>query len=136
MMACKILHPQLRAFACSIPQELVDCDREKNMGCSGGLMDDAFEFIEKNGGIDTEEDYSYWSGMGFGLWCQRRKQHDRCGAVHPVLLQTPSACCGCSVQSSLAGCGCVLLASCDACAFLSTGCRPACLQRLPVLCRT
>ncbi|XP_031125274.1 vignain-like [Ipomoea triloba] len=39
-------------------QELVDCEKD-NEGCNGGLMENAFEFIEKEGGITTEILYPY-----------------------------------------------------------------------------
>ncbi|KAI3970379.1 hypothetical protein MKX01_024026 [Papaver californicum] len=40
-------------------QELVDCDNSENQGCNGGLMEIAFEYITKNGGITTETNYPY-----------------------------------------------------------------------------
>lgn len=39
-------------------QELVDCEKD-NEGCNGGLMENAFEFIKKEGGITTEILYPY-----------------------------------------------------------------------------
>jgi len=44
-------------------QELIDCDRSYNSGCGGGLMDYAYNFVVKNGGIDTE-DYPYREADG------------------------------------------------------------------------
>lgn len=42
-------------------QELVSCDHTDS-GCNGGWMDDAFTWIQGNGGITTEAAYPYTSG--------------------------------------------------------------------------
>ena len=55
-------------------QQLVDCDNfkhgGKDHGCNGGLMDNAFSWIHKNGGLCLENDYMYVSGVS--------KQADTC----------------------------------------------------------
>jgi C1A family cysteine protease len=45
-------------------QMLVSCDHNGDQGCNGGLMDNAFGWINSNGGICTEADYPYQGTTG------------------------------------------------------------------------
>lgn len=60
-------------------QEIVDCDTAgEDAGCGGGLMDNVFDFVTANGGLDTADEYGYYSSWGLPLsWCNKRKLADR-----------------------------------------------------------
>ncbi|XP_010539770.1 PREDICTED: cysteine protease XCP2 [Tarenaya hassleriana] len=55
-------------------QELIDCDTTYNNGCNGGLMDYAFDYIIKNGGLHEEEVYPYAMEEGT---CEMQKDEAR-----------------------------------------------------------
>jgi C1A family cysteine protease len=61
--AYKIKYGSLESFS---EQNFVDCDTRSNggsdLGCNGGLMDSAFSWAKKNGGVCTEAAYPYTSG--------------------------------------------------------------------------
>ncbi|XP_047309146.1 low-temperature-induced cysteine proteinase-like [Impatiens glandulifera] len=54
-------------------QELVDCDNISD-GCNGGYMNNAFEWVINNGGIDSESDYPY---VGSDSICNTEKINEK-----------------------------------------------------------
>jgi len=56
-------------------QQLVSCDTAVDNGCHGGLMDNAFRYVEAHG-LCTEESYPYTSGTGDVAPCKKCKVVD------------------------------------------------------------
>jgi len=55
-------------------EELVQCDHNGDEGCNGGIMDNAFEWVVSNNGIDSEKNYPYTSGDGITGTCKSAKK--------------------------------------------------------------
>ncbi|CAL5041191.1 unnamed protein product [Urochloa decumbens] len=54
-------------------QEVIDCDSQDN-GCNGGVMQNAFQFVINNGGIDTEADYPF---IGTDATCDANRENEK-----------------------------------------------------------
>ncbi|XP_066397489.1 senescence-specific cysteine protease SAG12-like [Miscanthus floridulus] len=68
-------------------QELVDCDT-KAVGCAGGYMSWAFEFVMKNGGLTTERNYPY---QGMNGACQTPKLKESAVSISGYVNVTASS---------------------------------------------
>ena len=65
-------------------QQLVDCSHKYgNLGCSGGLMDNAFLYAIDNGGMCTEALYPYTAEGGTCQKCSPVTQYTGCKDVTP-----------------------------------------------------
>eukprot|EP01028_Stygiella_incarcerata_P008000 TRINITY_DN3360_c0_g1_i1.p1 TRINITY_DN3360_c0_g1~~TRINITY_DN3360_c0_g1_i1.p1 ORF type:complete len:361 (-),score=81.13 TRINITY_DN3360_c0_g1_i1:137-1219(-) len=60
------------------PEQLVDCD-DKDCGVFGGWPYRAFEYLMESGGIQSESDYPYCSGLGKCYPCMANKNQTFCG---------------------------------------------------------
>lgn len=67
-------------------QELVDCDKN-DMGCGGGLMDNAFLFDENSTGICSEKEYPYVMHRHWLQGCLAEKE-DYCTPVNHTRVKT------------------------------------------------
>jgi hypothetical protein len=54
-------------------QEVISCATDGNKGCMGGTMTNAFGWIAKNGGVDSEDDYPYASKFNEYFNCSSTK---------------------------------------------------------------
>jgi C1A family cysteine protease len=52
-------------------EDLVECNTNTDHGCQGGLMDNAFNWVQKNG-IASEKSYPYSSGSGSAGSCEQK----------------------------------------------------------------
>jgi len=52
----QIKHGNLLQFA---EQQLVDCDKDEDQGCEGGLMENAMKYINQTGGLELQANYKY-----------------------------------------------------------------------------
>jgi len=86
--ACYVKNKVLTSLS---EEELVQCDRTRDQGCQGGLMDYAFQWIKENGGIASEQAYPYTSGGGVRGSCSSSKSSNPVASVASYTDVTPDS---------------------------------------------
>lgn len=65
-------------------QQLIDCSSDEgNHGCEGGIMEQGYEYIIKNNGICSEEEYPYTASDGICQDCKNVVQINKYGDITP-----------------------------------------------------
>lgn len=65
-------------------QQLIDCSSDEgNHGCEGGIMEQGYEFVIKNNGICSEEEYPYTAIDGICQDCKNVVQINKYGDITP-----------------------------------------------------
>ncbi|KAI7753804.1 hypothetical protein M8C21_003186, partial [Ambrosia artemisiifolia] len=72
-------------------QELVDCDTSYSLGCNGGYVNHAFEFIATSGGIYSDKDYPYIGIEGICNTSMKGKKVDSIDGYEVVPINDESA---------------------------------------------
>ncbi|KAL7993049.1 hypothetical protein Chor_017305 [Crotalus horridus] len=65
-------------------QNLIDCSKE-NLGCKGGLMPEAFTYVQKEGGINSEESYPYDGQDDYSCRYEAKNSVTRCSTIGVIL---------------------------------------------------
>ncbi|KAK9391340.1 cathepsin L1-like [Crotalus adamanteus] len=65
-------------------QNLIDCSKE-NLGCNGGFMSEAFTYVQKEGGINSEESYPYDGMDDYSCRYEAENSVTRCSTIGVIL---------------------------------------------------
>ncbi|XP_015683899.1 cathepsin L1-like, partial [Protobothrops mucrosquamatus] len=67
-------------------QNLIDCSKDQGTeGCEGGFMSDAFTYVQKQGGINSEESYPYDGQDDYSCRYEAENSVTKCSTIGVIL---------------------------------------------------